>query len=103
MSPLDPLCHVWYGLVAALGWQGVLLLGLGLSTWALHRRLRSSTTNPRRLPLPPGPQGIPFFGTMFQLSSPHIWETYADWSLNYGQLFDFLLTPMAGSIVTNLF
>ncbi|CAL1708931.1 unnamed protein product [Somion occarium] len=37
--------------------------------------------------LPPGPSGVPFFGSLFQLmTTPRLWITFANWGKQYGPL-----------------
>jgi len=44
----------------------------------------STRSNPKRLPLPPGPKGWPFVGSMFDMPSSEPWITYNEWAKIYG-------------------
>lgn len=39
----------------------------------------------RRLRLPPGPTGIPFFGNSFDIPKTYEWITYKRWSREFGE------------------
>ncbi|KIJ51011.1 hypothetical protein M422DRAFT_244987 [Sphaerobolus stellatus SS14] len=43
-------------------------------------------TRKKRLPLPPGPKGLPIVGNWFHLPIHVPWETYTDWSKEYGDI-----------------
>jgi hypothetical protein len=52
------------------------------------RRLkRGNTSNPRGLPLPPGPKGHPLIGNLFAHPVEKPWLVYKDWCKNYGDFF----------------
>ncbi|KAH6871186.1 cytochrome P450 98A3 [Coprinopsis sp. MPI-PUGE-AT-0042] len=72
--------------IAFLGKRWALLLGLGAVTWALKYFLTRPRSNSQRLPLPPGPRGLPFIGSLLELSSGKIWETYAKLAIQYGDV-----------------
>ncbi|TBU62200.1 cytochrome P450 [Dichomitus squalens] len=40
----------------------------------------------RRLPVPPGPPGLPIIGNVFDLPRSKPWLTYQDWAMKYGKL-----------------
>ncbi|KAJ3511009.1 hypothetical protein NLJ89_g4348 [Agrocybe chaxingu] len=65
---------------------------LALSLTLLRKWLISSK---RRLPLPPGPRGLPFFGNIFDLPKGVFWETYHEWATRYGT--DIIYLDMLGS------
>ena len=52
-------------------------VAVALKVWR-QNRLR------RGLPLPPGPTGLPFIGSVFQLNAVHPWLTYAQWGKEHG-------------------
>jgi hypothetical protein len=58
---------------------GVLFL-VFVKSFVDHRR-----RNPRNLPLPPGPKGLPLLGNMFQFPQVLPWEGYAKLSENFGK------------------
>ncbi|RPA95776.1 cytochrome P450 [Choiromyces venosus 120613-1] len=41
----------------------------------------------RRLPLPPGPRGVPIFGNLFQIARKYQWRQQQEWSQKYGPVF----------------
>jgi hypothetical protein len=61
------------GLVAGLG---LVLLVRGIAARAKR--------NPRRLPLPPGPKGLPLLGNIFQFPQAVPWEGYDRLCKEYG-------------------
>ena len=53
-----------------------------------HWQLRKGRSNPRRLPLPPGPKGYPLIGSLFDLPVDKAWLVYEEWSKTYGESFE---------------
>ncbi|KAH6904124.1 cytochrome P450 98A3 [Coprinopsis sp. MPI-PUGE-AT-0042] len=73
--------------VLALQWQQLLLLALGLTVFIVGRRLRDNRRrNPRGLPLPPGPKGLPIIGSALEVPSQRPWLTYTKWRKEYGDV-----------------
>ncbi|PBL03378.1 cytochrome P450 [Armillaria gallica] len=56
--------------------------------------------NRRRLPLPPGPQGFPLLGNLWDVPVEYPWVTYARWTATYGDVF-YLDTPGNPTVVIN--
>lgn len=61
-------------------WVGGIILGLWATRFIAYR-----TSNPKRLPLPPGPMGYPVVGNLFALSTDKIWLLYDKWFQLYGE------------------
>ncbi|KAK0469620.1 cytochrome P450 [Desarmillaria tabescens] len=53
-----------------------------------------------RLPLPPGPKGLPFIGNLWDVPAEYPWLTYARWAATYGDIF-YLDTPGNLTVVIN--
>ena len=65
----------------------VLLLGaLLLFTYAHQVKQRRLTSNPKGLPLPPGPRHLPLIGSLFDMPKDFYWLTYAKWAKIYGDI-----------------
>ncbi len=64
----------------------------------LHRLLISIRR--RRLPLPPGPKGLPLIGNLWDVPAEYPWLTYAQWAATYGDIL-YLDTPGNPTVVIN--
>lgn len=40
----------------------------------------------RNLPLPPGPEGYPVIGNIYEIPHGFAWLTYTEWKRNYGDI-----------------
>ncbi|KAJ2932187.1 hypothetical protein H1R20_g4913, partial [Candolleomyces eurysporus] len=63
----------------------ILLSGLGLAV-VVKGIVAEKKRNPRGLPLPPGPKGLPLLGNIFQLPQVLPWEGYRDLCKEYGDI-----------------
>ncbi|KAK0480062.1 cytochrome P450 [Armillaria novae-zelandiae] len=75
-----------------------LLLLASLGGVLLYRLL--SSIRRRRLPLPPGPKGLPLIGNLWDAPTEFPWRTYAQWTATYGDIF-YLDTPGNPTVVVN--
>lgn len=64
---------------------GLLFCVIALLIHKLTRLAPGSRRKPYRLPLPPGPQGYPLIGSVFDTPTSHQWLTYAEWAKVYGE------------------
>ncbi|KAH6908361.1 O-methylsterigmatocystin oxidoreductase [Coprinopsis sp. MPI-PUGE-AT-0042] len=64
----------------------VLALAAGSGAQMLWSKMEQRRRNPRGLPLPPGPKGVPILGNMLQIAQGKSWETYQDLSREFGNL-----------------
>ncbi|KAJ5583990.1 uncharacterized protein N7459_003790 [Penicillium hispanicum] len=85
LLPLDPTSpYLLVGfplLVVSLGWLFRLILHTGSAS---------------KLPLPPGPPGLPVIGNLLQAPKGNPWEKYKEWSDKYGPM----MTIKNGTAVT---
>ena len=66
----------FYQVLAALFFSGILLF----------RQLKKSrSSNPKGLPLPPGPKGYPVIGSLFDMPLDKPWLVYDEWRKIYGK------------------
>ncbi|KAK0204930.1 cytochrome P450 [Desarmillaria ectypa] len=77
----------------------LLLASFSLGVLLLYRLFYLSTWR-RRLPLPPGPKGLPLIGNLWDVPSEYPWLTYAQWTTTYGDVF-YLDTPGNPTVVIN--
>lgn len=62
-------------------------LGIGIiCATAFLYLLRRLTTKAPHPPLPPGPRGLPFVGNALQVPSIRVWEKFAEWGQEYGDI-----------------
>ena len=52
-----------------------------------HWQLKKGRSNPKGLPLPPGPKGYPLIGNLLDLPLDRAWLVYDEWSKIYGEPF----------------
>ena len=64
-------------------WSIYAAFGLGFA-WIAKNFVVERRRNPRRLPLPPGPRGLPFLGNVLDIPQEQIWEGYHQLCRQYG-------------------
>ncbi|EIW84420.1 cytochrome P450 [Coniophora puteana RWD-64-598 SS2] len=64
----------------------VSIIPLGLIIWTISTCAAAKLRNKRSLPLPPGPDQLPFLGAALQVDANTPWLTYAEWAANYGDI-----------------
>lgn len=74
-----------FGLVYAIEACCKLLAGI-LVCGIIDKTMRARQRNPKRLPLPPGPKGLPILGSAFEMPRDRPRFVYDDWCKIYGAL-----------------
>ncbi|TFK20134.1 cytochrome P450 98A3 [Coprinopsis marcescibilis] len=71
----------------ALGrWQCVIALAVVVGGLAVKSALSKEKSNPKGLPLPPGPKGLPVLGNALQIPQTKAWLVYDEWAKKYGDV-----------------
>ena len=80
-EPNQRFIYLLMGIPSPCLWVGGIILGL----WATTVIAPPRTSNPKRLPLPPGPKRYPVVGNLFALSTDKTWLLYDRWFKLYGE------------------
>ncbi|KAJ2919402.1 hypothetical protein MD484_g974, partial [Candolleomyces efflorescens] len=80
-------------------WSSFVAFSFGIGFFLLAKTFVSrKKRNPRGLPLPPGPKGLPILGNVFQFPQGHSWEGYKKLSDQYGDMI-YLTAPGNGILI----
>ena len=61
----------------------------------LSRQLNNSRrSNPKGLPLPPGPKGYPLIGSLFDMPIDKPWLVYDEWRKTYGKTLPVIINSL---------
>ncbi|KAH8118941.1 cytochrome P450 [Phellopilus nigrolimitatus] len=71
-------------MTSAISFLGVSIPGV-VAVW-LWTKYSRRHNNAQRLPLPPGPKGLPVIGNIFDMPKDHEWLTVAQWRKTYGDI-----------------
>lgn len=82
--PPMPVNSSIMGLLETYPYQTLTAILLG---YVLFKQLKKDRSNPKGLPLPPGPKGYPLIGNLFDLPVNKAWLVYDEWSKTYGEPF----------------
>ncbi|KAF8874735.1 cytochrome P450 [Infundibulicybe gibba] len=64
-----------------------LILGAAIAIGLLRARIRNMERYPKRLPLPPGPKGLPIIGNLLDMPrAEKPWLVFREWSKIYGDI-----------------
>ena len=61
------------------------ILDVSLGCLGLFLLARLLNGNGGKLPLPPGPRGLPFIGNVMDMPKSHEWYTFIQWSKKWGE------------------
>ncbi|KAF4621608.1 hypothetical protein D9613_012620 [Agrocybe pediades] len=67
----------------------IVLSFIALLYLLIRQRIVNQRRNPRGLPLPPGPKGLPFVGKLFDRPIEKPWLIYDGWAKTYGDMVYF--------------
>jgi hypothetical protein len=85
--PLSSPTLVNSSMISLLGIYPYQALAALFCGYILYTQLKKDKSNPKGLPLPPGPKGYPLIGNLFDLPVNKAWLVYAEWSKIYGGPF----------------
>ncbi|KAH6899256.1 O-methylsterigmatocystin oxidoreductase [Coprinopsis sp. MPI-PUGE-AT-0042] len=68
-------------------WNAWIVAGSVLSALTLFQAIRSHKR--QRLPLPPGPRGLPLIGNLLDIPQDKPWKVYSEWAGQYGDVVYF--------------
>jgi hypothetical protein len=79
-SVVQPVLGIYYPyhMLAALFFSVIL--------FKLSRLKKTRDGNPNGLPLPPGPEGYPVIGNVFDMPTDKPWVVFDEWRKTYGKL-----------------
>ncbi|KAF8874736.1 cytochrome P450 [Infundibulicybe gibba] len=63
-----------------------LALGAALAVGLFRVYVQNMSRNPKRLPLPPGPKGLPIIGNFLDMPVHKQWAIFGEWSKIYGDI-----------------
>ncbi|KAF8871009.1 cytochrome P450 [Infundibulicybe gibba] len=63
-----------------------LTVGAIFAIGLLRAHAKNTRRNPKRLPLPPGPKGLPIIGNLLDIPTRKQWAVFGEWSKVYGDI-----------------
>ncbi|PPQ89157.1 hypothetical protein CVT25_006529 [Psilocybe cyanescens] len=76
--------------IASMGYYfSYWIIAITLAYAWFDKRMRARQRNPNRLPLPPGPKGLPLLGSVLDMPRDQSWLVYDNWSKIYGDMVYF--------------
>ena len=88
LSHIISLMSLNSSMMALLGnypYQTLVALLFGCIYFILQKLKKGKKSNPRGLPLPPGPKGYPLIGNLFDFPTANPWLIYEKWCKTYGK------------------